>query len=275
MLTTKARSTAVPNADLWRELWAILDRGQVSLKLRWVKGHAETPAVYSSYNVQIWELFGNLCADALADRAAEMCQVWSHDAAGVLFYYSLVKRIQARAVVIMLHTLAARTPFPKNGRNTNVRLRPLAFSGQILASRHKFHVVAKALHCYVCHQKSPSDPRRRAEWLLSPCVPDSQMAKTFFAGAVRPTPLPPNRSVYVGNLTTHSTHCLQLYKELYFCKTCGYHGFHKLQKLAAPCAPTNMEAAIRRVLHLKQGRLPSNMTAWPNELANTSLVALA
>ena len=91
------------------------------------------------------------------------------------------------------------------------------------------------------------------------------MTDAVFAGSTKPTQVPNGQRVQIGRQEVHPSHTLAVFKGLYFCTRCGYSGSEKVQKLSKECAP-NADAP-KRVLRLRQGKLPSGLKAWPNEQA--------
>ena len=91
----------------------------MQLHVLWSKGHADNVETFTSYNVSPRNLFGNLCADRLASMGAEAGQVYAQDAAHLKWHYALVKKVQARAIVILSATMqraSALVKQPSQGR---------------------------------------------------------------------------------------------------------------------------------------------------------------
>ena len=264
----KAACVESANSDLWMLLWEVLDRGDVQLVIIWVKGHADDPLIFEQYQVSVRDLYGNLFADKLADRAAEVYQVYAHDAFAVQWYYSLVRRIQARAVVIMTQCMERRVVGKQAG--SVPKLPALAASSNIIRSQHRCVYMGKLLHCDLCFQFSPVGSAQKNAWLTAPCVPDRAMMRTMYFGAIKPTRLHAGASVKVGRTQIHSTHELAVYKGLYFCMQCGYHASKKAQHLANPCMRASAKGHTERRLGLLRGKLPSGLSHWPNDAPASS-----
>ena len=253
-----------PHADLWKSVWDVLDQGLVQLSLRWVKAHGDRVNVMAAYRLQPWEVIGNCVADALAERGSSIAEVWAHDSAGILFHYSLVRQIQARAIVILSTVLTTRMSQLAGKRKlASLSVKALSSFSNLLSTRHKFTCIGPVLHCYVCNQRSPWQPHLRKQWLATECRPDAQLQKTIQCGSLRPTPLPPHAKVRVGRVELHASHRIEVYQGLYFCSLCGYVASSKAQHLAVQCTRSSINAR-RRVALLRAGKLPSNMVSWPN-----------
>ena len=261
------------NGDLWTELFSRLGEGRIVLEITWIKGHAEQEDVFRKYDVQPVDLVGNLVADALANRAADTYKVWEQDAFTVKWYYSVTRRVQARAVCIFTECLESRQAFTPQVAKVP---RPLSLSttAEAMQSQHKFMAIGSTLHCYVCHQHSSSEPLRKLEWLKSPCVPDIHMARTVYFAATKPMKVPQGKTVSIGRAQLHESHSLSLYKGLYFCANCGYNASAKAQKLRVECGGMTTKAAKDRVMALLRGKLPSGMSRWPNEQCSSDVCLL-
>ena len=87
------------NADLWCEAWRHLERlgGVIT---RWVKAHAGRQHLAAGL-LTFHDRCGNYCADALANRAAGVAQVFPEDAANYLSHVDLAKGVQMRAVTVI------------------------------------------------------------------------------------------------------------------------------------------------------------------------------
>ena len=250
------------NCDLWKRIWDVLDDGQVKVELEWIKGHAENPEIFDRYNVQVEDLYGNLFADKLANRAAELYQVFAHDSFGIQWHYTLVRDIQARAIVILQQVLEAR------GVHKSVRppkLPQISAAGEVMRSEHRCTLIGGVLQCNNCFQRSPATVAGRRGWLKSPCVADSLMVRAMYVGNTRPSPIPAGRSVKVGRAMLDPSHNLHVLKGLYFCMSCGYNASHKAQKLTKECLRASAAGHVERKLTILRGNLPSGLRHWPNE----------
>ena len=240
------------------------DSKPINFTLRWVKAHAATTEIMQKYNVQPWEVIGNCTADALADRGATLAEVWSHDSAGVLYYYSLVRQIQARAVVILSTIMQNRLSSVTGRKAIANTLKAIPPSGQLLNIAHSFTSYEGVLQCCMCLQRAPVDLRSRKLWLCTPCRPDRELFRTLYCASIRPTPIPVGKEVVVGRTKLHSDHRIVVYRGLYYCLHCGCTASSKPQRLSSPCTERG-ENAVKRVLALKRGKLPSGYPAWPND----------
>ena len=252
------------NSDLWIALWTVVCEKEMTLSLIWSKGHADQVDVYERYNVTPRNLFGNLCADRLAARAADECQVGIQDSTNLKWHYSIVNRVQARAITILSTVLQRESTLTKP--HVGPKFRRISQIGRAMASAHDVTIMAKALHCYKCLMSSSPDATSRARFLASPCKPDNAMLQKMTLGDTKPTTLPKGKQVKVGMSSLHTTHALCCYRGLLFCGDCGYYASSKAQQLLKPCEDRGAKATMR-VNQLRQGKLPSGLKSWPNDTA--------
>ena len=262
-LAGRAKCFQASNADLWKRIFARIDAGEVTLELQWSKGHADDLDTYVRYKVTPLNMFGNICADRLANIAAESAQVSMQDAMNLKWHYSIVKQIQARAVVILASACEKDSTLAK--MPPRVKLPAITSTGYALATQHRVTMISATLHCQDCLLHSSACEKGRKEFLATPCNPNTQMLRTMIVGSTKPTVVPVGQRIQVGRMPLDSSHKLKVYKGLFFCAHCGYHASEKAQMLSKPCQPKNMQEAIRRVLRLHSGKLPSGMRHWPNE----------
>ena len=155
-------------------------------------------------------LFGNLCADKLAALGSDLGQVSLQDATNVKWHHSLVKRIQARATIILTAVLQRKSELKKPPKGPKVR--KLTTAGLALSTQHKITAISKTLHCHECLKHSSATKQGRAQFLYSPCVPDRQLLKTVTLGNTRPTTIPLGKVVRVGSSQLHTSHSLCVYQ---------------------------------------------------------------
>ena len=257
------KCTAAANADLWKKIFAKLNIGSISLQLQWSKGHADDIETYTKYQVTPRNLLGNLVADALAEKGAKLGEVALQDAMNLKWHYSITKQIQSRAIVIfssVLERASSLAKMPSAHRTPSVTSK-----GLMLSTRHKVTVSTGVLHCHACLQQSTPCEKGRRDFLRSECRPDKHMLQAMVVGSTKPTALPPGRSVRIGHQPLDSSHTLKVYKGLIFCTNCGYNASAKAQKLAHACQVRDKQEAMKRVIRLLQGKLPSGLSSWPNE----------
>ena len=90
------------NADLWQNLWDLLEERKISLKVKWVKSHAmETPVWFDQLRLTLQALMGNSCADVLAARGSDLDEVDSKIADKVINLIERVQLVQKRIVAIL------------------------------------------------------------------------------------------------------------------------------------------------------------------------------
>lgn len=251
------------NSDLWQQIWSALTDRQVQLTFTWVKGHADNADTYEAYNVQPADLYGNLFADKLAERAAVQYQVYTEDSFAVQWYFALVRKIQERAIVILTSCMQGRGL--QRAARVTPALPPLSPSANAILSQHRCTLIDKQLHCNTCFQVSPVDSDGRNRWLATSCTPNRGLLRAMYAGSSKPTSVPTGTPVRIGRSFVHDTHKLSVFRGLFFCMHCGYHGSQKAQMLLKPCQRAAAKGWEIRKLDLLKGNLPSGLKRWPNE----------
>ena len=265
---------ASSNSDLWLRLWDVLGSREVCLEMIWVKGHTDDVDVANRYLALPIDIFGNSCADRLAERASIQYQVSMQDSMTLRWHYAVVKRIQARAVIILSHVMQGRARVAAAPKQPRPQLQTLAASA--MQSQHCVTALAGILQCTRCLQRSPARAKGIREWLRTSCCPDRSMLRSITVGTTKPAALSPGTVVHVGKRELHTSHSLHVFRGLYFCQMCGYTASLKAQNLVKPCSGPGPEAeGIKRAIRIRQGKLPSGLTQWPNDAeARSSLIYL-
>ena len=94
-------SQTTNNCDLYKHIFQIAYDKTIALTVRWMPSHLlekPTKGVYTG--VSLMDIYGNDHADKLADAAAKRACVSLDVSAPILYYISLVKRIQRRLATI-------------------------------------------------------------------------------------------------------------------------------------------------------------------------------
>ena len=256
------------NADLWQEIHEVINVRCVTLNLVWVKAHCDSPELVSPYPMSYTHILGNELADRLANRAAEAYEVAYQDSIDLLWYYSTIRKIQARLLVIISHIIPERTAVPAAPpRVPRQPSTPVACA--VFSSQHCFYMLGPSMHCYNCFQQAPRPKQLLLQWLAAPCRAERAYAYLRLTGEHRPVQLPASRPVNVGRRTLHSSHSLAAYRGLIFCTKCGYYAHHRALHLADRCTwppsnPREVNQAINRVRNLRRGILPGGVRDWPN-----------
>ena len=252
------------HSDLWYEFWQLIGEKGLAMDMQWTKSHV-TPELLVRYNISSRHLFGNICADKLADMGASQAQVWDQDAYNVKWHYSLVRRIQSRAIVVMQSALQRTSTLQKPPKQPKL-VKPSSAS-LIFSTQHDFVVLTRTLHCNKCLKHSGASEDSRVKFLMSPCIPNLTMVRNITLGNARPIAIRNKGDIQVGRSLLHQSHDLFVFKGLYYCGKCGYCASAKAQKLLGECTERG-EAAAKRVLALKRDKLPSGLLSWPSEQAS-------
>ena len=271
----RQHATDSVNGDLWFHIYESIDSKELDIVIRWSKGHP-TVDLALKYKITPESAIGNIFADALAGRAADMHAVFSDDSFGALWHFELVTKIQKRAIVILSLLANRQASFFKNAPKPALQPALLPITGEVLQSQHKFAAFGRTLHCFACQGHSPVGMAATREWLRSPCRPNVKLASTYVAGAVKPSRLPSDAILKIGKQQVHPSHTIMVFKGLHFCRRCASWASKRLLNLSRPCDPAgrSSEEAHRirlRAQSLLQGQLPRGLTYWPNDAARVSL----
>ena len=120
-----------------------------------MKGHVDDAETLLRYQLSQEDVLGNTLADAFAERAGEVYQAYPEDVLTVKWHYSIVRKIQQRAIVIMTSVLDKRLPY-HSAIPAAAMPRSLPVSALAVQSNHKFFNFAGTLHCMVCLRSSPA-----------------------------------------------------------------------------------------------------------------------
>ena len=262
--TTSSNTLASTNGDLWYELWQLINSKSLDVTLTWVKGHCESNHVAAQFSLSLHDIYGNACADRLADRAAQAYEIAPQDALDLLWFYGVARKIQARAICVLSSVIPQRSTVPP-APICPPRRPSTPIGVALFNSSHTFLKVGPSMRCSRCFEVAPLVTSHFRDWLASPCRPDGSLAYAFFSGKRRPAALPTHRPVVVGRRPAHSSHTLFSFRGLVFCRKCGYYALNRFLKLAEPCEIRNPDAARKRVRNLLRGQLPHGVPSWPNE----------
>ena len=81
---------ATTNADMWEELFQLIEAKDLDFHIRWVKGHCVTVEAANNHGMSIRDIAGNCTADALAGRAAAFYESVPQDCLDVQWYCALM-----------------------------------------------------------------------------------------------------------------------------------------------------------------------------------------
>ena len=173
----------------------------------------------------------------------------------VVYYYSLVKKVQKRIIAIIQH-LPERSK--KQTVLTQKELRP-KLDDLMNESKHVLVRHDGRIHCKVCLSGfSESDPLLKS-WMSSACT----VEHTTLASHNRPVPIYDN-FIHIGNQFVHHTHKLNVYRGLIYCGKCGYRqGTNQIRNLAKTCEPG--AGGARNLEAIQDGRLPHGLDRWPDQ----------
>ena len=93
------------NHDILKTIFSTIAEKEITVKVRWMPSHLKTDTVDLLSGVSVIDILGNDLADKWAKVAADRCCVDLNSSSRILFYGSLVRRIQARLATIITYLL--------------------------------------------------------------------------------------------------------------------------------------------------------------------------
>lgn len=193
---------------------------------------------------------GNKQADIQAGLVAKRVALSLDVSAPVLYYFSLVKRIQHRLATILVH-------MPDRNRDKEVKApRPSPPSLDVLfpLTSHVLYHKDGRTGCARCHSCYKDTDPSLIYWLKCQC-------RVLHTHLDRPIPIPHDQ-IHMGNKDTHTSHKLYTLKGLVFCRKCGGGSVSRLHKLGHPCLPPT-ESGKLALAALLAGKLPPGVHKWP------------
>ena len=222
--------------------------------MRWMPSHLSEDNLPTG--VSLLDLLGNTKADLMAGQAANRFCVDLNIAASVLFYSSLIKRIQKRLACILCH-LPNRPKFVPKSPTVKDKIEAVMHK-----SAHVCYTANNRIFCARCKSNYSLHTPNIRDWLNSPCL-------AIGTDIDRPIPIPYD-VVHIGKLIIHSSHRLHIYRGLVFCNHCGaISRFSKLGLLAQVCQPPK-HYGKSNITRLHNGLLPISVDFWPSDAEEES-----
>ena len=139
------------NSDLWHRLFHVIESKHLDVLLKWIPSHVDQkPCKADKYNLEPFHIYGNVCADFFADKAATHFQIDSAVSSVVVDYANLVGMVQRRMVAVL-----ASQP-PRSRSHSVQEVRPPkhdSFDTLITNSKHSLVVSDFNVTCVCCHSK--------------------------------------------------------------------------------------------------------------------------
>ena len=250
----KLAAIASVNGDLWKLIFQHLEQYAIQLKLFWVPGHLDTAVPKSKKHVPDIFFAVNHVADRFASIAANAVQLDMNVVAKVLYYTSLVKKIQKRLVRVLV-SLVEKAKYDKKFP-TLVEPKP-TLNHFIQNTSHNLSISDGCYKCLDCHASVGRSSPNLVNWMKSQCI------AVPYDDSLSPARVPGWFRIQIGNTIPHVSHELLSIRGVLFCNMCGAYGAKKCVLLAKPCAlhcTTSSKLARDRLLLSK---LPGSLRRWP------------
>ena len=259
------------NADLFKQMFDHIDKHEaLSVEVIWVPSHFDIAKKSNKMRDKLPFGFiaeygwGNALADLLADKAAARCQLDVNIVKSVKYHHFLVKRIQARFVIILQNM----PPRKKVVKTIVEAVKPdvidFDIKSAIACSSHSIVVApdGTSMSCRGCGAKVSSLGNFCKKWLAASCA-----VPLDISNVLKYQQKQLGNSIQVGNSMTHPSHNICIYRGLFFCKICGARGPSKLVNLSDPCEPAKAGSYGRANLNaIRQGKKPQGLSVWPDVL---------
>ena len=226
---------------LWQLLWQAMANRNGDLHVLWGPSHKGESGLTAGLH-QPWQFIANECADALADKAAETCQLpWA--------VTSIVSSVDARTRIVQNRLVAVHKLFSdakcedkakekarSQTAQTSLTFSPNVASGSSIrgdaasvpiepfknkeqrvaelkaSSKHTINTLATVLKCTKCNTKCSLRGVGVEEWLKSECLPRSRPG------------------------WVHPTHQYAFSEPYHYCRVCGSRGAtSRVVKLKVRC----------------------------------------
>ncbi len=215
------------NADLYNILYKHAVEKAIQIKVSWMPSHL-TPAEDRPQHVSELDLKGNAQADHQAGLMTKEVCLPLGVSAPVIYYYSLIKRIQRRLTTIVTH-------LPHRVRHKTApmerRVKP-SIESLIAVSDHIAFEQGARVKCARCLNSFHELDASLQHFLSSPCTA---------VGTNLDQPIPVSyEAIHIGRQVVHHTHKLFTYEDVRYCNRCGMLGASKLRNPAHPCSPPHL-----------------------------------
>ena len=251
-LAGKVAARKCANHDLMIPILQMVSVKDIDLTVRWMPSHLSESDPLPT-DVSIIDVRANNWADIQAKIGAQRICVDLNTSSPIIFYTSLVKRIQNRLIAIItnlphrINTHTKRIAAPKENIEATMQ-----------RSTHVCFVQSDRMQCARCLSSIPINNHNKClRFLASDCA-------TIGSDTDRPVPLSSDL-VQIGKLDIHVSHKLLVFKGIVFCDKCGAISQRKkLGNLASVCCPPTTYGK-NNLERLRKGNLPINVLTWPTQ----------
>ena len=195
------------------------------------------------YGVSWMDQVGNMCADAMADKGAELNQVLPTEAESYNALQSTVINIQQRLLALAVELVQA---FPtKKAEQTSQAAAIPPVTAALICTNHVVVYAREQMHwrcarCATTPVRLPGDTIAAAvrQWLSTQCE-EGRCTLTRVQRvpvAIRQVPLFKGRAI-------HDTHVLHSFRGIIFCSLCGAYVAERMRNLAVHCKGAQRRAS--------------------------------
>ena len=251
------------------KLWKLVASRTGKLVARWMPAHADVKVhLWTKYTLTVQDVFGNCCADKMAGRAAEKCQVDPDSAKETLATLSLLQVVQRRLVAVLQFVASSSSHALLDCPLRSVRV-PL--SERIGRSPHQVVLQQHEAFCACCLSSCRRVPYPEFyAWLHSYCE-GARVDPALCLVANRPQVVSRRLIAWSAGCRLHASHRLAQYRGVTWCLRCGYYTGTQVCKLRLPCPPAPTKKGLENASRLRRGLRPFKMKHWPEADALSSV----
>ena len=202
------------NADLWIALWKQVADKCITLQVDWVKSHLDKVDCEQDFP-QAW-IYGNACADVLAEYAAADAAVPQDEADTAIRWYTLLPKVQHRLALILQHVASTETI------THGPPICDVDITGEApLVDNRRKHSIAhdeEGAYCTACSHRQGLIPYE--DWIHIRCMGVPRSGSPI-RGPARPIHLTTHTVAMCGQVVLHPSHTLWYYRGQFWCMACG------------------------------------------------------
>ena len=241
------------NCDLFEEVFEHIRVKNLNITTRWMPSHLSEGKKVRPPEVTDRDIECNDHADNLANIAAAKASlsIPRPIATNIIYYSSLVVRIQKRLANIIMHLPAREHNDIKPPSNSVAKI---SIDELLCSTKHSISRSGNRFFCVACKNNFRKDDPGLRPWLSSSC---SLHNPRDYHKPIRVT-----EAIHIGNSTSHHSHSLYNYRGVIYCNKCGYFGVKQFQHLAKQCQAPKL-AGIRFLNCIEKGLMPVGISEWP------------
>ena len=203
----------------------------IQVRVDWVKSHLDETECEISFPPQ-W-IYGNGCADVLAEDAAAAATIPEAQANAIIKWYELLPQVQNRLTIILRYVIDHEV-IEQGPRTRDIDLTVDHITAEPQRT-HRYVHDEEGMYCSTCAQR-PGE-LTTSEWLLTRCMGVPRTGN--------PIPSPPlpihistGKIAMCHGTILHPSHRFMYYRGQFWCTACGHTAGVSGRSLCRPCFPS-------------------------------------